>query len=112
MGADDLASDARKEDNQKIREHATWEAERGQKGQGTTDQFQCAKCRQRKCTYYVRWPLPCRRLERFPDCAAVCLKCGLLLVYLPLHCAWSCVIYLHLTRLRFLFAANADTVSR
>ena len=54
MGADDLASDARREDNQKIREHATWEAERGQKGQGTTDQFQCAKCRQRKCTYYVR----------------------------------------------------------
>jgi transcription elongation factor S-II len=58
MGADDLASDARKEDNQKIREHATWEAERGQKGQGTTDQFQCAKCRQRKCTYYVRCPCP------------------------------------------------------
>jgi DNA-directed RNA polymerase subunit M/transcription elongation factor TFIIS len=71
MGADDLASDARKEDNQKIREHATWEAERGQKGQGTTDQFQCAKCRQRKCTYYVRGHLPCFSLTKRSDCAAV-----------------------------------------
>lgn len=54
MSAEDLASDVRKEENQKIREHAMWESERGQAGQGTTDQFQCAKCRQRKCTYYVR----------------------------------------------------------
>ena len=61
MGADDLASDARKEENQKIREHAIWEAERGQKGKATTDQFQCSKCRQRKCTYYVRCSPPLLR---------------------------------------------------
>ena len=54
LGTEELASDARKADNQKIREHALWDAERGASKKATTDQFQCGKCRQRKCTYYVR----------------------------------------------------------
>ncbi len=58
MGAEDLASDARKADNQKIREHALWDAQRGASKKATTDQFQCGKCRQRKCTYYVRRHTP------------------------------------------------------
>lgn len=52
MEAEDLASDARKADNEKIRQHALWDAERGASKKATTDQFQCGKCRQRQCTYY------------------------------------------------------------
>ena len=53
MRADELGSDSRREANDKMREHASKEAERGQHmNKATTDQFQCGKCRQRKCTYY------------------------------------------------------------
>lgn len=57
MTPEELASNSRKEENAKIREHAMWDAERGPSKKATTDQFQCGKCRQRKCTYYVRSPL-------------------------------------------------------
>ena len=56
MTPEELASNSRKEENAKIREHALWDAERGPSKKATTDQFQCGKCRQRKCTYYVRFP--------------------------------------------------------
>ena len=53
MPPDQLGSDSRKEENDKIRADALRESERGQHMQkATTDQFQCGKCRQRKCTYY------------------------------------------------------------
>lgn len=55
MTPEELASNSRKEENAKIREHAMWDAERGPSKKATTDQFQCGKCRQRKCTYYVRF---------------------------------------------------------
>ena len=54
MTPEDMASDERKEENAKIREHALWDSQRGASKQATTDQFQCAKCRQRKTPYYVR----------------------------------------------------------
>ena len=54
MSPEDMASDERKEENAKIREHALWDSQRGASKQATTDQFQCGKCRQRKTTYYVR----------------------------------------------------------
>ena len=47
-----LASNARRDDNAKIREHATNEAVRGQRKEASTDAFKCGKCKQRKCTYY------------------------------------------------------------
>ncbi|KAK9806077.1 hypothetical protein WJX72_000295 [[Myrmecia] bisecta] len=50
---EELASDSRKEENAKIREHAMWEAERGQNlKKATTDAFQCGKCKQWKCIYF------------------------------------------------------------
>ena len=52
MKPEEMASKSRKEENQKIREHSLREAERGQKRLATTDQFQCSRCKQRKCTYY------------------------------------------------------------
>ena len=56
MSPEDMASNERKEENAKIREHALWDSQRGAAKQATTDQFQCGKCRQRKTTYYVRAP--------------------------------------------------------
>ena len=59
LPAEELASDARRSENAAIRKTALFEAERGQHmKQATTDQFQCGKCKQRKCQYYqmqVRW---------------------------------------------------------
>ena len=52
MGAEDMASDARRRENRQIRVEAAAEAVRGQQQQATTDQFQCGKCKQRKVTYY------------------------------------------------------------
>jgi transcription elongation factor S-II len=62
MSPEDMASNARKEENAKIREHALWDSERGPAKQATTDQFQCGKCRQRKTTYYVRRVALCLRI--------------------------------------------------
>ena len=53
LPAEELASDARRSENAAIRKTALFEAERGQHmKQATTDQFQCGKCKQRKCQYY------------------------------------------------------------
>lgn len=42
---EEMASKVRQEENQKIRDAAMFEAERGQKRMATTDQFQCGKCK-------------------------------------------------------------------
>ena len=53
MKPEQLGSNMRKEENDKIRADALRESERGQQAHiATTNQFQCGKCRQRKCTYY------------------------------------------------------------
>jgi len=78
MSAEDMASDSRKADNQKIREHALWDAERGASKKATTDQFQCGKCRQRKCTYYVRSSFLCSVLYYY--------ICSLVLQVCAVHC--------------------------
>lgn len=49
---EEMASKKRQEENQKIRDAAMFEAERGQKRMATTDQFQCGKCKERKTSYY------------------------------------------------------------
>ena len=52
MTADDMASDARKRENEGIREKALFECERGLQNAASTDQFKCGKCGQRKTTYF------------------------------------------------------------
>lgn len=52
LAPEELGSNERRKANEKIREHAEWEAVRGQQQQASTDAFKCGKCKQRKCTYY------------------------------------------------------------
>lgn len=49
---EELASDAKKEENQRIRDKKLFDSAPSSVKRATTDQFQCGKCRQRKCTYY------------------------------------------------------------
>lgn len=49
---EDLASDAKREENQRIRDKKLFDSAPSSAKKATTDQFQCGKCRQRKCTYY------------------------------------------------------------
>jgi hypothetical protein len=48
---EELASDAKRGENQKIREKKLFDSAPAAP-QATTNQFQCGKCKQRKCTYY------------------------------------------------------------
>ncbi len=52
MAPEELASDIKREENQRIRDKKLFDAAPSQAKKATTDQFQCGKCRQRKCTYY------------------------------------------------------------
>ncbi|KAL2339489.1 hypothetical protein Fmac_007429 [Flemingia macrophylla] len=52
MSTAEMASEQRKQENQKITEKALFECERGAQPKATTDQFKCGRCGQRKCTYY------------------------------------------------------------
>lgn len=49
---EELASDAKREENDKIREKKLFDAAPSSAKVATTDQFQCGRCKQRKCTYY------------------------------------------------------------
>jgi len=74
LSAEELASSARQRENQKIREHALWEAERGKTDQkATTDQFQCGKCKQRKTTYYQ---MQTRSADEPMTTFVSCVNCG------------------------------------
>ncbi|XP_027368168.1 transcription elongation factor TFIIS [Abrus precatorius] len=52
MSTAEMASEQRKQENEKIKEKALFECERGTQPKATTDQFKCGRCGQRKCTYY------------------------------------------------------------
>ena len=52
MSTEEMASDQRKNENEKLKQKALFECERGQQPKATTDQFKCGRCGQRKCTYY------------------------------------------------------------
>jgi len=52
LSPEELASDAKREENQRIRDKKLFDSAPSAAQQATTDQFQCGKCRQRKCTYY------------------------------------------------------------
>jgi transcription elongation factor S-II len=69
-----LASRARRAENAAIREAALFEAERGQNlKKATTDQFQCGKCRQRKCTYFQ---MQTRSADEPMTTFVTCVNCG------------------------------------
>ncbi|KAK7282446.1 hypothetical protein RIF29_11223 [Crotalaria pallida] len=52
MSTAEMASERRKQENQKLEEKALFECERGAQPKATTDQFKCGRCGQRKTTYY------------------------------------------------------------
>ncbi|KAL9672633.1 hypothetical protein QQ045_028885 [Rhodiola kirilowii] len=52
LTAAEMASDKRKSENEKLKEKALLECERGGPPKSTTDQFKCGKCGQRKTTYF------------------------------------------------------------
>jgi len=52
LSPEDLGSNDKRSNNEKIREHATNEAVRGIKKEASTDAFKCGKCGKRMCTYY------------------------------------------------------------
>ena len=73
MSAEDMASDARKMENEKIRKHKLFHAEAGKALQGTTDQFKCGKCKQRKCTYFQ---MQTRSADEPMTTFVTCTNCG------------------------------------
>ncbi|XP_044493456.1 transcription elongation factor TFIIS [Mangifera indica] len=52
MSPEEMASDARQQEINQIKEKALFDCERGGAPKATTDQFKCGRCGQRKCTYY------------------------------------------------------------
>jgi len=52
MEPDELASEAARSERDAVRAHASINAVRGATKKNTTDMFRCAKCKQRKCTYF------------------------------------------------------------
>ncbi|DBA89558.1 TPA: hypothetical protein ACH3X2_004460 [Trebouxia sp. C0005] len=53
LTSDELASNERRKENKEIRQHALREANPAGIKKATTDAFQCGKCKQKKCVYYV-----------------------------------------------------------
>ena len=52
LAPEELASDAKREENDRIREKKLFDAAPSSIKQATTDQFQCGKCKKRQTTYY------------------------------------------------------------
>jgi transcription elongation factor S-II len=53
LSPEEMASDEKRQLNAKIRQEVAADLVRGQSQQASTDMFQCARCKQKKCTYYV-----------------------------------------------------------
>ena len=73
LSPEELASDAKREENQRIRDKKLFDAAPSQAKKATTDQFQCGKCRQRKCTYYQ---MQTRSADEPMTTFVSCLNCG------------------------------------
>lgn len=52
LAPEELASDAKREENDRIRQEKLFHSVPSAAIKATTDQFQCGKCRQRKCSYF------------------------------------------------------------
>lgn len=73
LSAEDLASDAQREENARIREKKLFDSAPSAMKQATTDQFQCGKCRQRKTTYYQ---MQTRSADEPMTTFVTCLNCN------------------------------------
>ncbi|XP_055811048.1 transcription elongation factor TFIIS-like [Solanum dulcamara] len=49
---EEMASEERQKQNEKIKEKALFNSERGAPVQASTDKFKCGRCRKSQCTYY------------------------------------------------------------
>lgn len=49
---EDMASEERQKQNEKIKEKALFNSERGAPVQASTDKFKCGRCKKNQCTYY------------------------------------------------------------
>mmetsp|Transcript_8328 Transcript_8328/g.17810 ORF Transcript_8328/g.17810 Transcript_8328/m.17810 type:complete len:315 (+) Transcript_8328:22-966(+) len=73
LSPEELASDDRRQQNDKIRDIMKRECERGNTNQASTDMFQCGKCKQRKCTYYQ---MQTRSADEPMTTFVTCTVCG------------------------------------
>ena len=73
ISPDEMASDARKQENMQIKEKALFDCERGGAPKATTDQFKCGRCGQRKTTYYQ---LQTRSADEPMTTFVTCVNCN------------------------------------
>jgi DNA-directed RNA polymerase subunit M/transcription elongation factor TFIIS len=81
MTSEEMASDKRKEENQKLQEKNIFNAQGAAPKNATTNEFQCGKCKQRKVSYYQMQTRsadePMTSTPPFPK-----VSCGVLMVQL------------------------------
>lgn len=73
LSSEELASEKKREEMREIRRRNQAECERSQNQQASTDQFQCAQCKQRKCNYYQ---LQTRSADEPMTTFVTCIVCG------------------------------------
>ncbi|CAN6314723.1 unnamed protein product [Urochloa humidicola] len=73
VSPEEMASDARKQENQQIQAKALFDCERGGAPKATTDQFKCGRCGQRKTTYYQ---LQTRSADEPMTTFVTCVNCN------------------------------------
>jgi len=73
ISAQEMASDARKQENKQIKAKAMFDCERGGAPKATTDQFKCGRCGQRKTTYYQ---LQTRSADEPMTTFVTCVNCN------------------------------------
>jgi transcription elongation factor S-II len=73
MTPEEMASDQRQQENNKIKEKALFECERGQPPKATTDEFKCSRCLQRKCVYHQ---MQTRSADEPMTTYVTCVNCG------------------------------------
>lgn len=70
---DDMASDARQQQNEKIKEKALFDCERGGPPQASTNQFKCGRCGKHETTYYQ---LQTRSADEPMTTFVTCVNCN------------------------------------
>ncbi|CAN6322179.1 unnamed protein product [Urochloa humidicola] len=73
VSPEEMASDARKQENKQIEAKALFDCERAGAPKATTDQFKCGRCGQRKTTYYQ---LQTRSADEPMTTFVTCVNCN------------------------------------
>ncbi|KAH9619246.1 hypothetical protein KSS87_021476 [Heliosperma pusillum] len=73
LKTDEMASEQRRQEKKEIEEKKLFDCERGAAPKATTDQFRCARCGQRKCTYYQ---LQTRSADEPMTTFVTCVNCN------------------------------------